>query len=280
MNQQRQSTLQHVARKVEMAVRVDHELRDGGFDYDARVLAHCRELVAVMRWLERMQVLIRADGDERSYVGGEGDCLYRIDRSALAMTLCSVRGASTVKVDSVTGLIDKLNEVDTPETAEAQNRELQHWLVRRLLDDPVVYLDEMSAREYEYFVGQGDRLLRELADATGMVVERCAEGVALLDCTGGWTDIGLPETGTRGHATLLVAEWLGNRLRDNCDPDCQVSLDELIKHVTDLAGQYAKYWREESGTPDGIRRITHDAIDNLNSLGLLEYGDDSWSSAL
>ena len=272
--EQRQTTLQQVARKVETSVRLDGQLRELDFEFETKTLAHRRELVSVMRWLERMHVLVRADGDDKNYVTGESDCLYRVDRSCLATCLCSIRGASTVEANDTAEMIEMLNEAETPEAPDAQNRELQHLLVRRLLDDPVMYFDELTPREYEYFNSQGDRLIRELTRVTGMIAERRGEGVALLDPSGGWTDIGLPETGTRGHATLLVAEWLGNLLRECEDVDCVVSISELEAHVATLAETHEKHWRKESNTPEGVRRIMRDAVDNLCSLGLLEVSGE------
>jgi uncharacterized protein (TIGR02678 family) len=272
--EQRQTTLQQVARKVEAAVRLDGELAELGFDYDTRTLPHRRELVSAMRLLEQRQVLARADGDDKHFVNGDSDCLYRIDRSALATFLCSVRSASTLEVADTNDLIQQLNEVETPDAPEAQNRELQHCLVRRLLDDPVVYFDALTTREYEYFNTQGDRLLRELTEVTGLIAERSAEGVALLDPTGGWTDVGLPETGTRGHSTLLAAEWLGNALRESADATCAIPVEAFRRHIAQLAAENARYWRKESNTPEGIRRIAHDALEVLAALGLVECSDD------
>ena len=273
-NEQRQTTIQQVASKTQVAVRIDSELRELGFEFDPRILAHRRELVAVMRFLQRMHVLLRADGDDSGYVRGDGDCLYRIERAALTTILCSIRGASTVAADRPIDLIQQLNDVETPESPEAQNRELQHRLVRRLLDDPVMYYDELTAREYEYFNSQGERILGELTRVTGMIAERRAEGAALLDPTGGWTDLGLPESGTRGHATLLLAEWFGEKLRHHDQVECRVALEEVQQQVASLATKHESHWRKNANTPEGIHEIMHDAIDALHSLGLLEIAGD------
>jgi uncharacterized protein (TIGR02678 family) len=207
-------------------------------------------------------------------VKGEGDCLYRIERAALATILCSARGASTIPQTSFTEFINQLNETDTPESPEAQNRELQHALVRRLLDDPVMYFDELTTREYEYFNTQGDRITRELARTTRMTVERRAEGVALLDATGDWTDLGLPETGTRGHATLLLAEWFGDKLRANQEFDCRIPLQSVHEFVEALSVEHKSRWRKDADTPEGVRQVLNDSLDILTSLALIEVGGD------
>jgi uncharacterized protein (TIGR02678 family) len=271
-NEQRQTTIQRVAQKTVDAIRINPALRE--FDFDPRLLAHRYELIAVMRFLQRIHVLIRADGDDSDYVGGEGDCLYRIDRSALAHVPGSVRGASTVSKSSIANFIEKLNEVETPESSDARNRELQNLLVRRLLDDPIMYFDDLTVLEYEYFNKQGERLLREMEHVTGLIAERRAEGIALLDKTGEWTDLGLPEMGTRGHATLLLAEWLANGMRESAEANYNVSTEEVRQHVADLAAEHESRWRKDSNTTEGIRLIAEETVEILHALSLVQVAGE------
>ena len=116
-----------------------------------------------------------------NFLQSDGDCLYRIDRPILAGVLGSMRGASTISASVWEDRITEMNEIEIPESLDAQNRALQHSLVRRLLDDPVMYFDELTPREYDYWNSQAERLLQELHRATGLEIERRLEGVALLD---------------------------------------------------------------------------------------------------
>ncbi|MEM9660202.1 MAG: TIGR02678 family protein, partial [Planctomycetota bacterium] len=273
-NERRQTTLQQVARKTEVAVRVDPALVDAGFGFDPKLLAHRRELVAVMRQLERLQVIKRIDRDDKDFVSGDGDCLYRIDRAVLSSLLGSLHGASTVESDEPLELIEALNYVEPPESKDAYNRFQQHRLVRRLLDDPAMYFDELTPAEYEYFNSQGERLIHEICKATGLVAERRAEGVALLDAEGSLTDVALPELGTRGHSTLLIAEWL---CRQGEQPVVHsplvgplIAYAEIERHARGLATKHAKHWRKGSDSPDGAGRIAADAVAMLRTLGLIE----------
>lgn len=273
-NEQRQTTIRQVAYKTETAVRLDGHLAELSFEFDTKLLAHRRELVAVMRFLQERSVLTLIDRDDLGYVQSQSDCLYRIGRSALSSMLCSIRGASTIQQTDVNELIEQLTFTDVPETPQAQNEELQHRLVRRLLDDPVMYFDELTPREYEYFNMQGERILREIRSVTGMEVERRAEGVALLTPDGAWTDLGLPESGTRGHATLLLAEWFGSRLRDCIEIECRIHHDEVFRYVQELAEELQSRWRKNAGTKEGLRQIYRDAIDILQSLSLIDVRKD------
>jgi uncharacterized protein (TIGR02678 family) len=101
-------------------------------------------------------------------------------------------------------------------------------------------------------------------------VERRAEGVALLDQYGGWSDVGLPEAGTRGHATLLLAEWLADQLRARATADLIVPFEAIVAHLTNLARKHARHWRKNADTPDGVQQIANESIDILESLGLLD----------
>jgi len=269
-NEQRQTTIKQVASKTETAVRLDGHLAELAFEFDTKLLAHRRELVAVMRYLQQQHVLALIDRDDLGYVQSQSDCLYRIGRSALSSMLCSIRGASTIRQAHVNDLILQLNETEVPETPQAQNEELQHRLVRRLLDDPVIYFDELTPREYEYFNMQGERILKELRSVTGMEVERRSEGVAMLAPVAVWTDLGLPESGTRGHATLLLAEWFGSRLRECTEMECRIPQDEVFRHVQELAEEHQSRWRKSAGTNEGVRQIFRDAIDILQSLSLID----------
>lgn len=273
-NEQRQTTIKQVASKTETAVRLDGHLAELSFEFDTKLLAHRRELVAVMRFLQERRVLMLIDRDDLGYVQSQSDCLYRIGRSALSSVLCSVRGASTIPQVEVNELILQLNDTDVPETPQAQNEELQHRLVRRLLDDPVMYFDELTPREYEYFNMQGERILKELRSVTGMEVERRAEGVALLTPAAAWTDLGLPESGTRGHATLLLAEWFGSRLRDDTEIECRIHHDDVFRYVQELVEEHQSRWRKNAGTKEGIRQIYQDAVDILQSLSLIDVRSD------
>lgn len=273
-NEQRQTTIRQVANKTELAVRLDPNLAELSFDFDTSLLAHRRELVAVMRFLQERRVLVLIDRDDLGYVQHKSDCLYRIGRSALSSMLCSVRGASTIPPIDVNELILQLNFTEVPETPQAQNEELQHRLVRRLLDDPIMYYDELTPHEYEYFNMQGERILRELRSVTGMEIERRAEGVALLAPVADWTDLGLPESGTRGHATLLLAEWFGWRLRGCTEIECRIHYEEVFRFVQKLAEEHQSHWRKSAGTHDSLQQICREAVDILQSLGLIDLRCD------
>jgi hypothetical protein len=54
-----------------------------------------------------------------------------------------------------------------------------------------------------------------LCEATGLVAEQRAEGLALTDTSGQLTHVAMPAEGTDAHAPLLVAEHLAYRQRES-----------------------------------------------------------------
>src|SRR5699024_2078225 len=171
------------------------------------------DLVAAIRLLLTHGVLVRVAGDEESYVSAGGDALYDVDRRVLATMLSTAHGPGLLAADlgptpSIEEIEVALHSEPPAYTEEESNRRLRHAVSRRLLCDPVVYYDELPEAERAYLIGQRVQLTRRLAEATGLVPELRAEGIALVDPDDHLTDVRMPEQGTDGHATLLLAEQL------------------------------------------------------------------------
>ena len=88
---------------------------------------------------------------------------------------------------------------------------------RRLLDDPAVYLEDLNPEARSYFINQRGAMAARLCDATGLVAEQRAEGLALVDEAGALTDVAMPAEGTDAHVTLLTAEYLAMDYRQQTD---------------------------------------------------------------
>lgn len=247
-------------------VRLDLELRDDRAD-----------LAAAVRVLLDLGVLTRVAGDEAGYVSGLGDALYDVDRRVLAGLLITRRGPSAVHgVIGHDARINAVSEDAVLESEEARNRTLRHRLVRRLLDDPVVYYADLPADELAYLTSQRPRLLRAVAEATGLVPEVRAEGIAMVDVTGrdALTDVGLPEEGTDGHVTLLIADHLARRLRAG-QPDPSVAVPALQTLVAELGKAHRTHWRRDATLPGTEVALTAQAVDRLAALRLVRRDGDT-----
>jgi uncharacterized protein (TIGR02678 family) len=237
-----------------------------GVDFTLAGREERADLVAAIRLLLGYGVLVRVAGDEESYVAAGGDALYDVDRRVLSTMLATTHGPGLVSASlgpaPAIGTIEAaLHEPPSAYTEDEVNRQLRHAVSRRLLCDPVVYYDELPDDERTYLVGQRVQLTRRLAEATGLVPELRAEGIALVDPDDQLTDLRMPEQGTDGHATLLLAEHL------TTSGPAEVSA--LRRRMRRLARDHAAYWRKTAQDAGAENAIVAESIDRLVSLGLV-----------
>ena len=255
-----------------LALAGDPALAEAGVRFALDSREERADLVAVARLLLGAQVLSKVAGDEQAFVNESGDALYDVNRRVLAGLLVARRGPSTVTAPDFEGRLRAVTDELVPDTDEARNRAIRHGLARRLLDDPVVYLDELTQAERAYLASQRAFLVRRLSEATGLVDEVRAEGLALLDPTGEATDLRMPEEGTDGHATLLLAEYLAAAVRER--PGEAVPLGELRAHMARLAAEHRTHWRRSATEPGAELALCQLALDRLEALGLVRRSGD------
>ncbi len=160
---------------------------------------------------------------------------------------------------------ERLAELTAEPVAESddlRNQALRRRLTRRLLEDPVVYYDELDEDEHAYLLSQRHAITRRIADATGLVPEMRAEGIAMVDPEDELTDVRMPEQRTDGHVTLLVAEYLARR--------DQATLDELRAFVRQAAAEHRGYWRKGVTEPGAEAELLATALEKLSALRLVE----------
>lgn len=262
-----QITLGRLAERV-IALAADPALAAAGVVFTLDNGEERRDLVAIARLLLGSGVLSRVAGDDQAFITGSGDALYDVNRRVLATLLITRVGASTVTEPDFEGRLRRLTAEPRPETDEARNREIRHRLGRRLLDDPVLYYSDLTEEERSYLAGQRGLLLRRLTEGTGFAAEVRAEGIALTDPASEASDLGMPEEGTEGHFTLLLAEYLAGAMRQR--PGAAVTLPELHQHMTTIAVQHKTHWRKGSDEPGVIRDLTDSGLRRLIALGLAE----------
>lgn len=262
-----QITLGRLAERV-IALAADPALAAAGVVFTLDNGEERRDLVAIARLLLGSGVLARVAGDDQAFITGSGDALYDVNRRVLATLLITRVGASTVTEPDFEGRLRRLTAEPRPETDEARNREIRHRLGRRLLDDPVLYYSDLTEEERSYLAGQRGLLLRRLTEGTGFAAEVRAEGIALTDPASEASDLGMPEEGTEGHFTLLLAEYLAGAMRQR--PGAAVTLPELHQHMTTIAVQHKTHWRKGSDEPGVIRDLTDSGLRRLIALGLAE----------
>jgi uncharacterized protein (TIGR02678 family) len=259
-----QTTLGRLADRI-LSLAGDPALAEAGFTFALESQEARKDLVVVARLLLRLHVLTKVAGDEQSYVASSGDALYDVDRRVLATLLAAGRGPSMVRVADFEGRLRAITEEPVADAEEG--RAIRRRLSRRLLDDPVVYLDEVGPAERDYLATQRHFVLKRLADATGLEPEARAEGMALVDPTGEATDLAMPEEGTDGHATLLLAEHLANRRGE------RVPIAELEALMGRLVVQHRGRWRKNTAEPGAEVTLCRTAMERLAALGLIRRTD-------
>lgn len=274
-----QITLQQIGERV-VQLATDPALAAHGFSFALDSASERRELVTVCRTLLEYGVLERVAGEEENFVregtGQQADALYDVQRRLLAGVLAAVRGPSTWNAkEAPVNLEARLHALVAGlelDSEQGRRDAMRHHLARRLLDDPVLYIDTLDEHTRNYFINQRGPLATRLCEATGLVAEQRAEGVALADEGGQLTDVAMPAEGTEAHVTLLVAEHLASRLRQARAP-IRMNADEIALFLRHATGRYGKFWRKSARASGAERELADIAIRRLYRLGLLVFDD-------
>jgi uncharacterized protein (TIGR02678 family) len=265
---ERQTTLGRVAEAIVGNVATDKSFAEAGIHFDLKQHDQRRDIVQVIRFLINRSVLKRVHGDEELYLRDEqSDVLYTINRPVLSAMLCVRRGPSTVLASAFQDRMLAITEEPIADTDDARNRQMRLALTRRLMDDPVLYYNELEERERTYLNGQRGLILKQIKQATGLEPEIRAEGIAMLDVRGDMTDVDLPEEGTDGHLTLLLAQYLADRLRR--DSAAVVGFNALCAHTAMLIAEHRRHWRKDVGEPGANRLLTERTIERLVAMRLI-----------
>ena len=270
---ERQTVLGHIADGVVSFAAADTVLAEAGIEVDLNQQDQRRDLVHAVRLLIDLGVLIRVDGDEAEYVAATGDVLYNIERLPLTTLLNVNRGPSTIDAGDLAGRLEAIGNETTPSSDEARNRRIRTRLTGRLLDDPVLYYDELQEAELAYLKTQRPHLLREIEEGTGFVAEVRAEGIAMADPRGDATDIAMPQEGTDGHVAMLLAEWFAEQIRDTDNGRPFIGQAAIRARVAELITEYGKYWRKEVREPGAETALAEQSVDRLESLYLIQRVD-------
>ena len=256
-----QTTLGSLADDV-LTAAADPALAAAGFTLTLDSRADRSDLVAVVRLLLGWGVLNRVAGDEDAYLSAGTDVLYDVRRPVLGVLLSGTRGPSTVTAATFADRLAELTAEPVAESDELRNQALRRRLTRRLLEDPIVYYDELDEDERAYLLSQRHAITRRIEDATGLIPEMRTEGIAMVDPDDELTDVRMPEQRTDGHVTLLVAEHLACRE--------QATVGELHAFIRQAAAEHAAYWRKGVTEPGAESELLATALEKLTALRLAE----------
>lgn len=235
--------------------------------------------VDVVRMLETFGIIEVVDGSTETFVeSATAKVLYRIDSTLLLRLLAAPVGPSQLGIppDDVPLRLDELLAMATreqrygavagdgpgsvPVSGVQRNLRLRHSIFRRLADDPVVYLDDLTDEERAYLASPtGRQLLRRAAEQGGFVLEDRAEGMLFIDTDGIATDTRFPDDASTAKVAALL-------LLDGMDGPCTTGQLQLAAAAL-LARfpRWAKSYRED----DGPAQLVADALAVLQGFGLV-----------
>jgi uncharacterized protein (TIGR02678 family) len=248
--------------------------------FDSASRAERMAFVDVLRLLESYGVIEVVDGSTESFVeSATAKVLYQIDSTLLLRLIAAPVGPSQLVVppDEVPLRFDELLDLvsrergygrttddggDTAPTSEVQrNLWLRHAIFRRLADDPVLYLADLTDEERAYLASPtGRQLLRRAADQGGFVLEDRAEGVLFIDTEGLATDTRFPDdASTAKVAALLLLDRMGG---------AAVATEQLRISASALLARFPR-WAKGYRDDDGPAQLVCDALAVLTGFGLV-----------
>lgn len=273
-----QTTLRHVAE----AVGAHSREQDGIAAFDAARMTDRRALVDALKLLTELGVIAVRDGDDDRYaLSGSGDALYDIDDRRIAQLIAAPSSPSLVDAP------DKLPVETYPDSEEGQRLEARHRVMRRLLDEPVVYYDELSEGEHHWLAHSLRHVHTVLDGDVGFAVERRAEGLLAVDTDREVTDETFPDgSSTVKHAALLLAEQLGETVRatrQDASPDhvavpvvADADVEAMTRRLLDAYGERCGWSAAYRDRDDGAAALAAEALALLRRFGLVARCDGGW----
>ena len=148
---------------------------------------------------------------------------------------------------------------------EQQRRRARHRIMRILLDDPVLYLDRLTATERSY-LQQTIGSVSTWATEAGMVLERRAEGWVLIDPDNVATDVRFPEGNdlVKFAALLLLGALQPPGLPSGPVRHPRQAAEQVLADRLRANPSWARAYQDDGGAP----RLTAAALELLAGLDL------------
>ncbi len=243
----------------------------GGLDTGrhAERAAFVDALRALMAW----GALRTSGGEVDSFLDSEqGNAMLMADTARLHRMISCATAPSTLPealdVESAIAALlaePRYGEAPTdPEAADTDQRMrwVRHTLARRLLDDPVTYLDDLSPTERDYLATPaGRKWLRDRVAEAGFELEERAEGLLAVDPDVIATDHPFPAPAGNAHQLALL---LLDRL---AQPPGALEGSGVRKEVDAVLDRFPG-WARSHREGDGPDRLGDEAVALLVGFGL------------
>ena len=179
---------------LELGLRVDFERRD-----ERKAFADALELLC------RLGVLRQRDGSREAFVARDEareEALFDIEHGRLGDLKATPLALTDVEH------VEELLAEDYSATEDGRRARRRHRIARTLVEEPVLYVQDLAPDEQDSYRSQRHRLEPELEAFTGLQAERRAEGSALVDGSRRLSDVRFPTRSTESLVALLACERL------------------------------------------------------------------------
>ncbi|MHB1552770.1 MAG: TIGR02678 family protein [Acidimicrobiales bacterium] len=162
----------------------------------------------------------------------------------------------------------------------ARQDALRQWLRSRLVEDPVLYRDDLTEDEWAELRRRVSEEERYLDEMFGLLLEVRSEGVAAIDPAGGLSGRAFPAGGTVGHAALLLIEALRGASASGVATarpyEQWWTLQEIAAHLQPLCAKHAARWAAD--LVQSPERLARAVVDLLLDVRLAEERRDGFES--
>jgi uncharacterized protein (TIGR02678 family) len=266
----------------ELAEDIAQEARSLELKLDWKLAADRAALLDGLAWLSALGVLTLRSGAEGAFgesVGEASEAYYDIDRPRLAGVLAEpllVASAQHTRDLEAAGTGASSDSAGSGEPSRVRAQRL----TRRLVEDPAVYLEDLSEPDRQYFLSQRGPLERRAAEISGLQVERRREGSALIAIGRKLSDRPFPARSHRKQlALLLLAELCSvderrRAERPDGERDAAVWLAEerVLELVCSLLARHREHWGFAPHDPAEVHAAAAAATALLEDLMLLRCG--------
>jgi uncharacterized protein (TIGR02678 family) len=138
--------------------------------------------------------------------------------------------------------------------------------MRRLLELPICYYDDLTEAERVYLSSQRHRILAWCTEMTGWIVEQRKEGMALIATDEADTDVPFPRLRAVDFATVTMLDELLRTQATNRT----FGEDALLAAAVEVRARYPRAMTKELATNTAV---ADKAMDILRALDLIRPGE-------
>ena len=215
-----------------------------------------RALVTALRWMIECGAATELHARVDSYASdGSADAVLRVRPDRVALLALPV----LARVDTPAQLLDR----------SEQRSGSRPWMRSMLLEEPVVYRDDLTDSEWSELrrrLGEETRMFNEMF---GMSIEARAEGMAAIDPDGGLTDSRFPAGGTLGQAALLLIDHL---VAADRNPVERRSVVAAVEDLAEVHRVQSRHWAQIADDPEGL---TDQILELLQDHRLAEVREET-----